>query len=504
MPLPSPPRSLGSLVLLSALACRGGAEDKGRDSAPPGDDSAAEDTGSADSDTHGEVLDTDTGGEDSEGEDTSSHQGTSLADADAVLWATSRDADAGRHMDLGDIDGDGRLDLVAGEMWARGQEGGAFVVYGPVSASGELDELGYEIEGGDDSYEAGRSVGVDDVDGDGLDDVLLGAPDAPGYDAVVLLGPIDSSLEFEDADIRTWCTSNVECGHGGDLADLDGDGVAEAIIGAGEEDTGGEQSGSVYVLFGPLSARDLNLRAEADIELVGVSAGVETGRVLQAGVDLDGDGIGDLLVTAGYDDTGGPDAGAVHVVHSPVVEGLDLDDADGKLLGASSYAYAGESLAMGDLDGDGLGDAIVGAAAGRRQDGSACAVAGPATGTVSLSDGFAVARGDAGQSLGSAVAARDVDGDDLAELLVGAATDATGGRAAGAAYLFAGPVSGGLDSSDAARAFVGAEGGDTAGSGAALGDLDGDGGIDALIGAPTSSEGATDAGAVFLVGLGGS
>lgn len=422
-----------------------------------------------------------------------------LGAADAKLYAEGRSDDAGRHMDAGDIDGDGIEDAVVGAMWADGYQGSAWIVYGPISGASAFEDAALELTGGTGQYEGGRTTAIGDVDGDGYGDVFLGSPDATSYDAVVFLGPVMEEASFAEADVRATCNEAIECGHGGDLADIDGDAVADWIVGAGEEGTGGYYSGSVYVVLGPLSAGTAGLRGSADVELAGETAGSETGRVLVSGGDMDGDGVGDLMVTASYDSEGGPNAGAVHVVLGPITADLDLGDSDGKLLGASAYDYAGEALGMGDVDGDGLTDALVGAYASAGGAGQAYAVYGPATATVSLSDAEATIRGSGAEGVGVSLAAQDLDGDGAGDLLTGAATDNTAGRSAGAAYLYFGPVEGSLSVTDAAEVFTGEARGDAAGIGVGFGDLDGNGQSDILIGATGESTGAVDGGAFYVV-----
>ena len=425
----------------------------------------------------------------------------SLASADLKLTGAVRGADAGRHMDVGDLNGDGAEDLVVGEMWARSYQGGAFVLSGPLDESGSLADLGVELSGGAGSFEGGRSVGVGDVTGDGLDDVLLGAPDASGYDAVLFFGPVVAPMEFAEADVLTFCSSAVECGHGADVADVDGDGVMDAIIGAGEERTGGSQTGAVYLLFGPLGTAELDLREEADARLSGATAGTETGRVIASGQDLDGDGISDLAITSGDDATGGPQAGAVLVALGPVEEDRSLADAEAALYGSGAYALAGEALCLGDLDGDGLADVIVGATGAAGGAGAVAAVRGPATGDRSLSEAELIVTGDGDEGLGSAVAARDVDGDGAAELLAGASSNREEGRGAGAAYLLWGPLEGALDSADAPLRLLGEARKDSAGAGVGFGALLADDTVSVLVGAPAESSGADAAGALYVLSL---
>ena len=423
---------------------------------------------------------------------------TDLGDADGKFWAENRGEDAGRHMDAGDVDGDGNDDAVVGAMWADGYQGSAFILYGPVSGEDSLPDAGIELSGGATSYEGGRTIGVYDIDDDGYDDVFLGSPDAPGYDAVIFFGPVDGDANFSSADVRAWCSQPVECGHGGDTADIDGDGIGDAVIGAGEEDTGGYYAGSVFLLFGPLTSRTFDLQSVHDAELIGEQPGSETGRVVSAGPDLNADGVGDVLITASYDSTGGPYGGAVHTVMGPL-DDMDLEDSDGKLIAGAAYDYIGESIAMGDVNGDGYADAIVGAYVTSRYSGHAYVVYGPATGSVSLTAADASVAGSRAQQVGSGVSAGDVNADGALELLVGASADNEGGPSSGSAYLFFGPVSGSLSPDDADSAFYGESGSDAAGTGVGFGDLDGNGYADVMVGATGESTGGASAGALYLM-----
>lgn len=436
---------------------------------------------------------------DCDGADSRCGYETDLGAADAMLYADSAGDDLGRHMDLGDLDGDGNEDVAVGAMWANSYTGATWVAYGPISGTNVVDDVAWEVKGGTSGYESGRTIGIRDVTGDGYDDLFIGSPDASGYDAVIVFGPIDADTNFNNADVQTHCSSAIECGHGGDLADIDGDGVGDAIIGAGEQGTGGYYSGSAYIMYGPFTTEKGDLTSIADYELIGENASSETGRVISAGGDVDGDGVEDILITASYDSEGGPYAGAVHVVLGPVTDDMDLGDSPGKLLGNGAYEYAGEALAMGDVDGDGRAEAIVGAYQGARAAGVAYAVSDPDDGTMSLGSADYTLTGSTGEGLAISLASRDTDGDGIDEVFAGAATNNDAGASAGAAYLFYGPLAAELDSSDAEIQLLGESTRDAAGTGVGLGDLDGDGVMELLVGATGDATGASNAGALFIV-----
>jgi hypothetical protein len=255
------------------------------------------------------------------------------------------------------------------------------------------------------------------------------------------------------------------------------------------------------VKYGPLdaSSSSRDLASDADAELIGEEPSNYTGRVVRGGLDIDGDGIGDLIAPAPYASVAGPPtSGAVYVVYGPPAGDIDLGSADGRLLGEGAGDYAGWADALGDVNGDGLADVIVGSdnSSGGRTAGAAYVVFGPASGDVDLGSADIIIRGDTtGQEAGSGVAAGDVDGDGAADVLVGGTGDGSG---AGAAWLFFSPAAGTYSVADADAVFHG-ETGSGAGQGVALGDLNGDGTADVVVGAPTENTGGPSAGAAYVM-----
>jgi hypothetical protein len=193
----------------------------------------------------------------------------------------------------------------------------------------------------------------------------------------------------------------------------------------------------------------------------------------------------------------------VYLVLGPASGTLDLSAADAKFVGENEEDWAGCSLAMGDVDGDGGVDVLIGAIfvddAGDEDAGMVYLEIGPASGTHHLSSADGMLVGESGYDhAGSAVATGDVDGDGVEDVLIGARNFDTVEGYTGAAYLVFGPVSGRLKLTAADATFAGMIDSD-AGYSVATGDVDGNGIEDVLVGADGSSSWSDYAGAVFLL-----
>lgn len=416
------------------------------------------------------------------------------------LYATEGQQHAGRVLATGDLDGDGIEELVVTTVRDDEYEGGAWVLNSLPSGAGDLPDHSVRLEGDASTKGAGRSASIGDVDGDGLGDLLLSAP-YPGSDRLLLLpGPIDKDIDLADVTRVFLGADGDTTGHQVQLLDLNDDGLADIISGAPGR-FGTSDAGAVMLLFAPFNEGTTELRTQADATLFGAEDGDGSGRTLCAGGDIDGDGLADMLVGGPYADRAGQDRGVVHVVLGPFDGSLDLSDAQAELQGELPGDLAGVSLALADVDGDGLADPVVGA---QRQaevlDGAVYVLTSTPKGMVDLSASEMVIRGESsGWALGWSAAARDIDGDGRAELLLGALT----ANASGAAYLFDDPEFGSMTTADADAWLIGESSGAATGMGVALGDLDGDGFGDLVVGAPMESGAGENGGAVYLQLSGG-
>jgi VCBS repeat-containing protein len=424
---------------------------------------------------------------------------------------------------------------------------------GVFNASAINGSNGFVINGAAPGDRSGYSVaGIGDVNGDGIDDLLIGALSADptgrtdagisyvvygrqgGFGQSIDLGTLNGTNGFAITGVSAFDYSGASVRKAGDV---NGDGLADFLIGAPwGEASQGANAGETYLVFGRQGgfggSLDLStLNGANGVTFRGAAAGDGLGFAVSSAGDINGDGFDDLILGAREaDGSGRRDAGASYVVFGQAggfAAGIDVTGLNGTngfaLLGGGSSDRSGYSVsAIGDINGDGIDDLIIGAPmadpSGRANAGEAYVVFGRRggfdasldLGTLSGVNGFKISGADAGDHAGWSVAsAGDLNGDGIADLVIGALyADPAGRENAGETYVVfgrQGGFGGNLDLSNmpASMGFTinGVAALNLTGhSVASAGDVNGDGIDDLLIGALyADGAGGIDTGETYVV-----
>lgn len=371
-------------------------------------------------------------------------QGRTIATAN-VHFNGEPGAPFGGAFALVDLDGDGVLDVIAGEEAGRGGNGELWWQLDPTRTSASSRVT---VPGAPGASLGGTLAVAQDLDGDGVDELVVGATGANG-DAGAVYG-ITGAPTTAFPDDASFAVFGPEASHLGwkvlGPGDTDGDGLAELYILGHEEDGSGALWITQGAPGGQLGEPTARLAAPAQ----------HFGEALEDLGDLDGDGLDEVGVSA-------PDASTV-LLASPL---------DG-LVEAYSCAGASSIAAVGDVDGDGLGDLAV-----------ACPDLTPVqiplvswTGAQLEETARIVVAAPSSLPGQSLLALGDVDGDGGIDLAVGMADATATFSSDGAVAIVTSPLD---DGEIRSPQFTGGTGLVHFGRALAAGDVDADGNPDLLI-----------------------
>lgn len=393
----------------------------------------------------------------------------------------------------GDVNGDGFSEVIVGAAsFDNGQsnEGRAFVYHG--SASGTALTAAWTAESNQAGASFGQCVaGAGDVNGDGLSDVVIGAP-------LFDNGETDEGRTFAYhgsagglSATANWTAEGNQAGaqFGSSVSsagDANGDGYADVLSGAPFYDGGQADEGRGYVHIGSVAGLALVSLWSFEND----QAGSQLGWSVACLGDVNGDGISDLGLGAPLTDFGSVNSGVIYFAFgtaAALVPTLQNGGAGGQV-----DANLGRSLSSGgDVNGDGWSDMIVGAPFfdnGQTNEGRVTSWDGS---TASLSAGATGFGGAVGALTGTSVcSAGDFDGDGFGDVV-------SGDPGMNAARIKFG---GGMGLNTAGGSLISGPSASTFGASVSLaGDVNGDGYSDVIIGAPTYSVGFANRGFVQVV-----
>ncbi len=490
---------------------------------------------------------------------------------DVTIYGRDANDQASNSLTAGDVNGDGIADFVfgaptaSGPSNARANAGEVYIVFGrrhwatPVDLRTTTPDV--TIYGVDPSDTAGSALAVGDFDGDGLKDIAIGARFADGPsntrtsagEVYLLRGrrTWPATIDLRSADTtRTNADATVFGADAGDqlgkslaFGDINGDGKDDLIMGAPAGDGKNNQvpgCGDVYVVFGEASPAPVYdvFAGASDLTLFGAAGDDFFGWAVTA-LDFDGDGKKDLAISAiNYDVGSSADAGRVYVIKGKsnlsgeknmaqpndfllALDGINGMDQAGYALGAGEFGDNGTACAAcrelvvtsTAVDGPTPPDV-------RSASGAVYVVRGrsdlPASGTVkSLADVSSppydlittIYGALPGDRIGEKVAVGDVNGDGRDDLLIGAPVSAVPNRQAAGrllGYFGKASLAHKIDALTVPPDLLvyGAHAVDDLGIGVGIGDINGDAYADALIGANAADgpDGTrTNSGAVYVV-----
>ncbi|MCB9466228.1 MAG: FG-GAP repeat protein [Candidatus Eisenbacteria bacterium] len=411
----------------------------------------------------------------------------------AISWVGEKDqefAKYGSAVALGDFDGDGFDDLVtATPYWDAGSAvdaGGVWVYYGP--ETGVFTTEDWSAFGIQSGQRFGIAVAALDANHDGYDDLVVGAP-GTGSDTgrVHIYDGSASGLPASPSRVLAGDGEGEEFGFDvANAGDVNADGFADLLIGAPLATDARPAQGRANLHLGTVDGTS----ADPVWRTYGTSEDANCGYSVSGAGDIDADGYADVIVgSPGFD--GG--TGQVHVFTGSATG--DMTEVWSQFGEQSGMRFGHDVSFGGDVDGDGFSDVMIGAPLfdGNAVDGGSARVYRSTGTSIEMTALAAINSGGLGAQAGACIVGADINHDGLSDLVFGRPYISNGITEEGQIIVWHAPFTGGV---------IGWDGGSPLawfGSAVACGDVDADGTVDLLIGAPGAEHPNVHEGFSFLL-----
>jgi hypothetical protein len=346
-----------------------------------------------------------------------------------------------------------------------------------------------------------------DINGDGYSDIIIGVPNfdksAASKDDGLALVFHGSASSVTTTPVKSILGNQLQSGLGfavSDAGDVNGDGFDDVLVGAPSYDNGEANEGVAFLCYGSLSGIETQPGSFTLIEMN--QAGAQFGRSVSGAGDTNGDGYDDIVIGANlYDMPGASNGGAAFVFYgSQTGVSLAIKSVIHINQGAAQAGFAVSTA--GDVNGDGYADVIIGApfySSGQNGEGAAILSLGSANG-ISNGKGIVLERNQASAEFGNAVSeAGDVNGDGYSDVIVGAHHFENNASTSneGGCFVYYGSKTG-INAASATLLEIDKVGAWLGYSVSKAGDINGDGFDDVVAGAIYYSNGQANEGAAVL------
>jgi FG-GAP repeat/Divergent InlB B-repeat domain len=360
------------------------------------------------------------------------------------MESNQANAEFGRYVSTaGDVNGDGYDEIIVGAPgYTNGQYTGGRVYVFHGSSSGLHSSVDWTASGKSSGDNFGRCVSVaGDVNGDGYDDVIIGAPyDGTGGKAYVYHGSstgLSNSSDWvaEGSQENAWFGISASSS-----GDVNGDGYDDVIVGAPHYSNGETWEGAAFVYHGSttgLSSTHQWLK-EGDQE------NANYGKSVSSAGDVNADGLSDVIVGADFYDYISDDEGMAFL-YLGTAAGVSTSALLTMRVGIETAAFGRSVSTAGDVNGDGFDDMLIGApfySDGEDKEGGAFVYYG-STFEIAPPADLVLAEGGDNGGFGSCVStAGDVNGDGFGDVIVGSRNFSNGKYSEGAVFVYYGSASG--------------------------------------------------------------